>query len=329
MGIPAEQQQLISGSSILASSGKHLSEILPEGVQRGQENILCLRRSMWCVIPRYSGPNNVKQNQGQLVTLSIEEAKERCEAGGLGGFTFIGTSEVPVSGCTELSLKPSGFALGLNNTSGYTYVRVTPEGRQTVLQAIRQKKGKARIDFVQSIRDVETVLMAIERDAALFPMVHHELRDNPQIVKMAVSANGYTLEHAPACYRADAEIVRAAILANPFALQYASTDLRDDKELVLLALEGAPTALKYVGEALRTDASVCLAALERDGLALKYVSSSLRKDLDIVLAAILQNPASLIFASASLREGESEQATYGAAVPDDHVGAISVLANMF
>jgi len=290
LGVPTDVQRLVAGTSILAGASKLLGELLPEDCA----DILCVRCQAWCIIPRYSGRADGKQEQ--TVKVNVDEAKKICEdTEDLTGFTLKTTDG------DHKILKENGFALGTNNSGGFTYLQLTPCGRQSLLQTIQRLSGGRRRPLIESVTDMETVLLAVEADASVFKHVCHELKNNAQIVQMAIRANGLTLEYASAELRADRETVHAAILQNPFALQFASAELRADRVLVQLATEKEPASLRYAAEDLRGDPSICLAAVQNDGMMLKYASVELRNDRSLVLAAIHENADALNYASTELR----------------------------
>jgi len=297
LGVPADVQRLVAGAVILAGSARRLDELLPECCT----DILCVRSQAWCIIPKYSGNScgiQKQQEKYQCMKISVDEAKQICEDGDdFMGFTFFAGKE-------RITLKQTGFSLGLHNNNGFTHVQLTPAGRQAILRAIRQTKGNACKPFVENITDLETVLLAVQEDASVFKHVCHQMRNNFQIVKAAIRANALALKHASEEFQSDREMVRAAILQNPFALQFASAKLQADRDLVLLAVQNEPTSLRYAAEALRADLEICLTAVQQDGMALKYASAELRQDRNLVLTAMVENPEALHFASPALRSDE-------------------------
>lgn len=61
-------------------------------------------------------------------------------------------------------------------------------------------------------------------------------QNDREIVKLAVTKNGLSLELASENLRDDKEIVRLAVTENGHALQYASDDLRKDREIVEISV---------------------------------------------------------------------------------------------
>ncbi|HRW58162.1 MAG TPA: DUF4116 domain-containing protein [Chlamydiales bacterium] len=79
----------------------------------------------------------------------------------------------------------------------------------------------------------------------------------------------------------DDELVSIAIRQDGSALKYASERLRDDEETVLAAVKQDPEALKYASERLKEDKDVSLAAIELNRYALRFV-----KNKEAIIATI-------------------------------------------
>jgi len=144
------------------------------------------------------------------------------------------------------------------------------------------------------INDRELILEALKRkipedyDSAL-KYLPEEVRNNKEIVLVAVSNNWRALEYASEQLKNDRDVVLKAVRASGLALQYASEELRDDEEVVLTAVENEPNALFSASERLRDDKRIVLEAVRSNGWALQSASERLRDDEEIVLEAIKTN----------------------------------------
>jgi len=296
-GIPADEQRLVAGATLLAGQLNLLVQLLPEDAR----DVLCVRCLDWVVIPYYSG-EGLREAPPKASCFTIEEAKLKCTGDSdLWGFTFLGSKDAGGRKTTPEGFKRVGTRLGVRNRTGTTYVRLTPAGREVLLDAIRQKRGGAKRWLLEPIRDLEIILAAVEHDAAAFRYVSEELRCNIQVAEIAVEANPFALQFAPELVRADHTIVRNAVKKNGFALQYASDELKSDREVVLLAIKRDPSSLRYASETLRADHSICLTAVQKSGDTLQYVDAALQNSRDIVITAIQRTGEALMYASKTLR----------------------------
>ena len=132
-----------------------------------------------------------------------------------------------------------------------------------------------------------------------------ELKNDREILLVAVTKNGLALEYASKELKNDREIVLAAVKQDcwgpPFALQYASDELKNDREIVLAAVNQNGLALKYASNELKNDREIVLVSVTKDGWALAYASNELKNDLEIVLTALKQKGSILKYASDELR----------------------------
>jgi CxxC motif-containing protein len=104
------------------------------------------------------------------------------------------------------------------------------------------------------------------------------LRNDKEVVLVAVKKYGLPLEFVSAELKNDKEIVLSAVSNCGSALNYASVELKNDKEVVLAAVSNHGWALKYASDELKNNKEVVLAALSNRGIALNYVSLKLRTD---------------------------------------------------
>ena len=95
--------------------------------------------------------------------------------------------------------------------------------------------------------------------------------------KLKVAENGEALRDAPDELKNDREVVLVAVAKYGAALEYASKDLKNDKEIVMVAVAHKAYALKYASAELKNDKEVVLAAVAQDGRALEYASDEVKK----------------------------------------------------
>jgi hypothetical protein len=145
------------------------------------------------------------------------------------------------------------------------------------------------------------VLRALKSDPnGILGSVSPKLRDDEEVVLVAVRSCGANLRFASKRLRNDAKIVRTAIRS--FGdLAHASDILRDDDKLVLQAVKVSRENLKAASKRLRRNRSIVRAAVKSDGYALQFAHRDLRADPAIVALAVANNGGALEFASKKLK----------------------------
>lgn len=78
-----------------------------------------------------------------------------------------------------------------------------------------------------------------------------QMKDDYDVVKLAVSKEGESLQFASDNLRNNNEIVRIAVLNRGTALNYASDKLKDDESIVTLAINQNPLALQFASDRLK------------------------------------------------------------------------------
>jgi len=129
-----------------------------------------------------------------------------------------------------------------------------------------------------------------------------EIREQRDLVLLAVMQNGRALEYASPELRADSTVVLAAVSSQGMALEFAAPGLRGNREVVITAVRGQGEALQFASDALRNDREVALCAVPPSrGAAFKFASKDLRDDRDSVLEAVSLAGLALEFASWTLK----------------------------
>jgi len=111
------------------------------------------------------------------------------------------------------------------------------------------------------------------------------LKDDEEVVTVAVSSHGHALRYASSRWRKNRAMVLRAVSVSG-ALQYASEKLQDDKEVVLAAVTKYGAALEYASDRLRNDPEVVWVAIKNSGYSLVYAPQKFQCDRKFVLAAI-------------------------------------------
>ena len=164
----------------------------------------------------------------------------------------------------------------------------------------------------------EIVIMAVKNCGDALNYASERLRNDKEIVMIAVKNCGAALNYASERLRDDEEIVLAAIQSekpiyyydkiemdiDKSVLKYVSKRLQDDKQIVLAAIDNGTNHLKYVSTRLQDDREIVLQSVTTGKHQLKYVSERLQDDREIVLQSIKYDGTQLEYASARLQDDE-------------------------
>lgn len=148
-------------------------------------------------------------------------------------------------------------------------------------------------------KDIATKFLSI--NGILLKYVSEELRNNIEIVKLAISQNVFALEFASEELRNNIEVIKFAVSQTCFALQFASEELRNNIEVVKLAISQDGITLKYASEELRNNIEVVKLAVSKSEYAFRFASEELRNNIEVVKLAVSQDGCALNFASEELR----------------------------
>ncbi|CAB9513276.1 expressed unknown protein [Seminavis robusta] len=179
-----------------------------------------------------------------------------------------------------------------------------------VLRAVQNNGRALRCASARLQNDRNIVMAAVSSvrrpsDHRCLGYAHNEMRDNKEIVMIAVSHNGLELKFASRRLQQDRDVVLAAVESNPMALEHASEDLKADTEIVVRALKKEGRVLRFATERLRGDVDLVMMAISSTWTALRYAAESVRNDEGVVLAAISKNGVAMSFAGDSLKNDDS------------------------
>lgn len=186
--------------------------------------------------------------------------------------------------------------------------------------------------------DIEIVKLALQSrpddfDGSILSWTYDDIRQNLEIVKMAVQIHGCELEGADESFKCDKEIVKLAVQNKSRAIVFASQELQNDKEIVLLAAKqdasfysplenGYSTfkkwlydreimhsavrtygrALQFTSDDLRSDREIVCLAIQNDWTAYEFIHPSLRQDRDLAILAIQINGMAYEYIDKNLRK---------------------------
>lgn len=134
--------------------------------------------------------------------------------------------------------------------------------------------------------DKKIVLEALKSDnEGILESVSPELRDDPEVVIVAVRSHGYNLRFASDRLRSDPSIVRAAVKSYGWALEYAAQNCQSDRSIVSPAVNFNGEILKFASEDLKDDRAIVKIAIQaREGggeSALAHASERLQQDPEL------------------------------------------------
>lgn len=177
--------------------------------------------------------------------------------------------------------------------------------REFVLELMKQAPSVLQYASVDLQKDVNIALASQRGDTSGWSLrgVHRDLLSNKEFALRYFTEQthvyGRVLEDFSTELRNDKDVVSVAVNGNPDALKYASDALRDDRELVLCAIENHGKAFQFASKRLRSDPGLTFKALETCNFAFSW--SECRDDKEVALKAMSIEPQSLLFASTRLR----------------------------
>ena len=82
-------------------------------------------------------------------------------------------------------------------------------------------------------------------------------RYDKDILMIAVTSDGYSLQFASNDMKNNKEIVKTAIISNSYSIQYAGTNLRNDKEIIIFAINKGCN-IHHICDNMKNDKDVIL-----------------------------------------------------------------------
>lgn len=157
-----------------------------------------------------------------------------------------------------------------------------------------------KIRWNNTIKNYETALKLIPIKGWTLKYASKELKNNPDIVKLAVTECGCALEYASEGLRNNPDIVKLAVTQSCYAIDYASIALKNNFQFMKEMVMQNTSNLLYVSFDLRASSRFMKEIVKKDGLALEYASKELQNNFEIVKIAVKQNGDALRYASEEL-----------------------------
>ena len=154
--------------------------------------------------------------------------------------------------------------------------------------------GAADVDFAAA-RD------AVEKSGQNLQHLSAAMKDNDEIVGIAVKSYGPALAVASQRLRNDHAIVVAATRKDWQAFQYASGARKNDPETARAVIEINWQTYEYLSNAMKQDTEIAMRAIRQSWMAIYKMPPSLLDDKEIMREAVLQDTQAFEMASPRLR----------------------------
>ncbi len=149
---------------------------------------------------------------------------------------------------------------------------------------------------------VKQAVSSFSRD---FIFVPDSLKNDDEIVEIAITKSGLLLEHASVRLKSNKDIVIKSIQhkGDDNGFRYANQELMGNKEIALLAIKNHPKNIKYISDELKDDEDIVKAALKGsskyDGL-LQHAGKNCKKNPEIINLALKHDETNSAFISKEL-----------------------------
>ncbi len=150
--------------------------------------------------------------------------------------------------------------------------------------------------------DKEVVLLAVKSSGWSLQYASDRLSDDKEVVLFAVKQYWGAWYEASPRLRKDKDVVIEAIKNNIYLLNDVSFDLVDDKEFMLRAISIDALAYCYVSERLKNDRDLIILAVKKDGMIIKELPSEFKDDKEIATIAVSRGPNILEYVSPRLKD---------------------------
>jgi hypothetical protein len=164
------------------------------------------------------------------------------------------------------------------------------DDEEILITALKQN-GDAFEHAPERLRSKREVVMAALSTGYnnLEHVAAEELRNDKEILKLAVANHSQALKWVPERWRGDKELLDIILTTKMCAcdcFELFPAEYRDDKKIALKAVQDDRWCFKHLSDRLRDDNEVVALALEGDESLLEYASPRIRDDKDIVMSVI-------------------------------------------
>jgi len=173
--------------------------------------------------------------------------------------------------------------------------------------------------------DIDVIRAAVTRDGMELQYASNILKNNKDIVIVAVRQNGLALNHVSIeITHNNIDICIAAVAQNATAIKMAPRNvrnrLREDRDIVMQLITISPHRLvDTVHPSFRNDRNFIREAIAQNSEILQYASDELRNDKNFIIEAIAQNEENVFqYASDDLRRGGLHEHIYALIRQHEH-----------
>lgn len=183
---------------------------------------------------------------------------------------------------------------------------------QEVQELIRA--GIQATNRMPAFANIQLLIVAVSHAGMSLELVDDEFKDNEAVVEAAVRNCGSALQYASGRLKHDLRIARAAVEQYGGAWEFVPTQVKEhftfkrdwnrfqqNAAIVLDWIKQDGAALKYASEVLTADRNFILEAVRVSGVALQYAPDVFKCDSEVVARAVHSCPRTLTFASNELR----------------------------
>jgi hypothetical protein len=163
--------------------------------------------------------------------------------------------------------------------------------REIVLKALMPGTNNLEHVSTDLKNDLEVLKIAVSHHNQALHWVPEQHRSNKELLDIILSnelTGTYCFEHFPDEYRDNEAIAKKAVSDDAGCFRYISERLRKTKEIAIVAASGAWYALSEMPEAMLDDKDVVLSAVKNQDVGghIEKISDRLKKDIDIVITSV-------------------------------------------
>lgn len=130
--------------------------------------------------------------------------------------------------------------------------------------------------------DKEIVLMAVTNQGMTLEFASKRLKNDKDVVYTALKNNSSSINYVGTILKHDKDLYKTFPHTFPFAPQ----EIQDDKETVLIIVKLYGSLIRYASKRLQSDKEVLLEAVKHFGSGIMYASDDLKTDKELVGTAL-------------------------------------------
>jgi hypothetical protein len=180
--------------------------------------------------------------------------------------------------------------------------------KSTILKEFEKNNPFLNLSLVSDElrNDKDVVLLAIQKQGVNFRHAHESLRKDRELISEAVRSYcnmltkptiNFPLKYVDKEILMDRNFAFSMVEINGNVLEFLDPQFQNDREFVLTAVKTYGGALEFVNEHFKVDQEIIEEALKNNGMAIKYVDITLKQDKTLVLLAIKSNVDSFKYIS--------------------------------